>query len=143
MQYDQSQPQLPKRDEAYLKIWEIAQQHAQMRWAVMTFFMSVSFAIFGFSFQDNLPPSESLVLRIAGLLIYWFAVLLLLHFYRFTKFLRRYLIQMEETKQTNLDVQGKAAEARMAQMPFSTIGLVLYFGVIYTAGVLLLVWLHL
>jgi hypothetical protein len=143
MKNDQIQSQMPMQDETYLKIWEIEQEHMRMRWAVTTFFMSVSFAIFGFSFQEKLPSLEALALRVAGLLVYWFAVLLLLHFYRFTKFLRNYLIEMEKAQQTRLDVQGKATDARLAQKPFSTISLILGFGMIYTSGVLLLLWLGL
>ena len=38
-------------DEAYLKVLEFQQEKAKGRWSVATFFMSVSFAVFGFSFQ--------------------------------------------------------------------------------------------
>ncbi len=125
------------KDEAYLKIWEVDQEHVRMRWTVITFFMSVSFAIFGFSFQEKLISSESLALRIAALLVYWFAVLLLYHFYRFNRFLRNYMLMMEKEHQTSLDIQGKANDAHLAQKP-STTALVLGLGIIYTGGVLLL-----
>jgi len=143
MQSDLPQSQPPVSDETYLKIWEVEQAHANMRWTVITFFMSVSFAIFGFSFQEKLPLLEALTLRLAGLLVYWFAFMLLLHFYRFTRFLRSYLFTMENAQQTSLDLQSKAIEAHIAEKPFSTTRLILGLGVIYTLGVFLLLRLGL
>jgi hypothetical protein len=57
-------------DETYLKIWEIDQANTSTRWTVTTFFFSVSFAIFGFSFQAQLAYPIPTVARISGLIIY-------------------------------------------------------------------------
>src|SRR5258708_2360979 len=73
MDSDQSESPTKFDDDAYLKIWQVDQEHSKSRWTLTTFFMSVSFAILGFSFQDKLAPSTSLAIRISGLLIYWFA----------------------------------------------------------------------
>jgi hypothetical protein len=67
----QSQPKID--NETYLKIWQIEHEHERTRWTVITFFLSISFAIFGFSFQSKLAPTDVIALRIASLLIYWFA----------------------------------------------------------------------
>jgi hypothetical protein len=32
------------------------QEHTRTRWTVVTFFMSISFALFGLSFQNKLAP---------------------------------------------------------------------------------------
>src|SRR5689334_18874941 len=57
-------------DETYLKIWEIDQANTNTRWTVTTFFFSISFAIFGFSFQAQLAYPLPTVARISGLIIY-------------------------------------------------------------------------
>lgn len=40
-------------DDSNLKIWDIEQKHTGTRWTLMTFYLSVSFAIFGLSFQNK------------------------------------------------------------------------------------------
>jgi hypothetical protein len=142
MQPEYLESQLNIGDEIYLKIWEMEQEHARTRWTVVTFFMSVSFAIFGFSFQEKLS-SEAFAIRLGSLLIFWFSYILLLHFYRFTRFLRSYLINMENLKRTSIDLESKATEAIGARKRLSTLGLIFGFGVIYTTGVVLLVLLGL
>ncbi len=142
--YIQSQPQI--KDSTYLKIWQIEQAHQRTRWTVVTFFMSISFAILGFSFQSSMVRSESLAIRISGLLIYWFAYVLLVQFYSYTKFLRDYLLEMEKSGRTTFDIQSKIALAHISGSGSkrgsrkSTVRLILYFGLIYTFGVILL-WL--
>src|SRR5260221_8724469 len=100
MSSSQMQPQTQVKDSVYLKVWQTEQQHVRTRWIVVTFFLSISFAILGFSFQNKLSPSEALAIRISGLDIYWFAYILLLHFYAYTRFLRTYLIEMEKSGRT-------------------------------------------
>jgi len=132
-----AQPQI--KDGVYLKIWQAEQQHMRTRWTVVTFFLSISFAILGFSFQNKLSLSEALAIRISGLFIYWFAYALLLHFYAYTKFLRAYLIEMEKSGRTTLDIQSKAHTSRLgASKPLSTTKLLFFFGLIYTVGVIAL-----
>ncbi len=125
-----------------MKIWQADQEYLRTRWTVTTFFMSVSFAIFGFSFQAKLAPIDSLTLHIAGLMIYWFAIVMHLHFLQYSKFLRSYLLDMEKSGRTSLDIQGKTG----LEIPpntskwLSTMHLFFYFGALYTVGVVLL-WL--
>jgi len=135
------QRQILDGDDVYLQIWQTEQDHVRTRWTVITFFLSVSFAIFGFSFQAKLGLSQSIAIRIAGLLIYWFAFLLLLHFYEYTKFLRGYLVDMEKSGRTSLDIQSKADASNLgASKQLSTTRLLFLFGLIYTVGIITL-WL--
>lgn len=141
MNSNQMQPQTQVKDSVYLKIWQTEQQHVRTRWTVVTFFLSISFAILGFSFQGKFSPSEALAIRLSGLLIYWFAYVLLLHFYTYTKFLRTYLIEMEKSGRTTLDIQSKADLSHLGSSKLlSTTRLLFLFGLIYTVGVVVL-WL--
>ena len=134
-----SDPIQPKIDnETYLKIWQIEHDHERTRWTVVTFFLSISFAILGFSFQSKLAPTDVIALRITSLLIYWFAYALLQRFFIFTKILLAYLIEMEQSGRTDIDIHSKAKAAQPAKL--STINLILFFGLIYTVGIFLL-WL--
>jgi len=142
MSSDQVQSETQAENDAYLKIWQADQEHIRTRWTVTTFFMSVSFAIFAFSFQAGLVPSERPIIRFAGVLIYWFACLIHMHFYAYAKFLRTYMIEMEKSGRTTINIQGKAGILLPPNKTkwLSTIYLLAYFGLIYTAGVALL-WL--
>lgn len=141
MSGDQMQRQILDGDDVYLQIWQTEQEHVRTRWTVITFFLSVSFAIFGFSFQVKLDAPESIAIRIAGLLIYWFTFMLLLHFYAYTKYLRTYLVEMEKSGRTTLDIQSKADELNLgASKRLSTSRLLFLFGLIYTVGIIIL-WL--
>lgn len=141
MKSDQIQSQPHIKDGVYLKIWQTEQAHMRTRWTVVTFFLSISFAIFGFSFQNQLPRSEAVAIRISGLLIYWFAYILLLHFYAYSKFLRTYLVEMEKSGRTTLDIQSKADMLRVGfNKRLSTTRLLLLFGLIYSVGIIVL-WL--
>ena len=136
MSSNQIQSKAQVDDDTYLKIWQTEQEHQRTRWTVVTFFMSISFAILGFSFQSTLPHPESIALRICGLLIYWFACILLWQFYNFTKVLRAYLLEMEKTGQTTLDIQLKASKTFQGYIKLlSPINLIICFGVIYTIGI--------
>ncbi len=141
MSSGQMQRQILDGDDVYLQIWQTEQDHVRTRWTVITFFLSVSFAIFGFSFQVKLGVSQSIAIRIAGFIIYWFAYLLLLHFYAYTTFLRSYLIGMEKSGRTTLDIQSKADASKLgASKRLSTTRLLFLFGLIYTVGIITL-WL--
>ena len=127
-------------NDAYLRILQVDQEHSKSRWTLTTFFMSVSFAILGFSFQDKLAPSTSLAIRISGLLIYWFAFVLYQRFLDYNKVLRTYLLEMEKSGRTSFDIQGRtkvALQARSTKL-IGTGLLLMYFGLLYTAGVVLL-----
>ncbi len=141
MSSSQMQPQTQVKDSVYLKIWQTEQQHMRTRWTVVTFFLSISFAILGFSFQSKLSSPEALAIRISGLFIYWFAYMLLLHFYAYTKFLRTYLVEMEKSGRTTLDIQSKADLSHLGSSKLlSTTRLLFLFGLIYTIGIIVL-WL--
>src|SRR5262249_39280562 len=97
-------------DEIYLKIWEVEHSHTNTRWTNTSFFLTVSFAIFGFSFQaDKTQVSQTLIIvqRLVALAIYWFAFLLFWRFNDYTKFLRYYLKKMEEAGDVTLDLETK------------------------------------
>lgn len=149
MSSDRIQSQSQIKDSTYLKIWQIEQAHQRTRWTVVTFFISISFAILGFSFQSNLARPESLAIRVSGLFIYWFAYVLLVQFYDYTKFLRDYLMEMEKSGRTTFDIQSKVTLAHISGSGSkggkrkSTIRLILYFGLIYTFGIILLWFLGL
>ncbi len=138
MNSNQFQPQSKLKDSNYLKIWQSEQAYTRNRWNITTFFMGVSFAILGFSFQATLTPPASLAIRISGLLIYWFAYFLYLHFYRYTNFLRSYLLEMETSNRVTLDIESKAKSMLHPKKRLSTTHLLLVFGLIYTFGITLL-----
>jgi hypothetical protein len=131
------------RDELYLRIWELEQGHTGARWANTTFFFSVSFAIFGFSFQVGLAEPLPLGARLIALSIYWFAYLLFRRFNRYTALLRGYLYELERSGQTSVTVQSRArAELRAAgSSRTSATRLLGYFGLLYSLSVPLLWWL--
>src|SRR5437773_10238014 len=105
------QTPISDQDEAYLHIWQMEQEHGRHRWTLTTFFIGISFAIMGFSFQDKLSPTAIIALRVCGLLVYWFAYFLFLQLYDYGKFLRGYLIEMEKTGRSSLDLQTKTQNA--------------------------------
>lgn len=130
-------------DEVYLRIWELEQGHTTTRWTNMTFFLSVSFAIFGFSFQAGLAPPLPSGARLIALGIYWFAYVLFRRFNRYTSLLRGYLHDLEQGGQTSLRIQTLAlARLKKGQQRLVTsTRLLLYFGLLYTASVPILWWL--
>src|SRR5258708_14454989 len=104
--------------------------------------MSVSFAILGFSFQDKLAPSTSLAIRISGLLIYWFAYLMFQRFFDYNRVLRTYLLEMEKSGRTFFYIQGRTNVAlrALSNNLASSVLLLLYFGLLYIFGLVVL-WL--
>src|SRR5439155_6266336 len=96
-------------DEIYLKIWEVGHNITNTRWTNTTFFLTMSFAIFGFSFHaDNARASFAMLLieRLAAVGIYWFAFFLFLRFNDYTRFIRDYLGELEQN--TGLRLQSGA-----------------------------------
>lgn len=80
------------KDELYFKIWEREHSDMQARWTITTFFMSVSFAILGFSLQAKPTSTSALIAQsIVALAVYWFAYLLNKRLYYYTTFLRTQL----------------------------------------------------
>jgi hypothetical protein len=127
-------------EEKYFKIWTAEIEHTKTRWTVSTFFFSVSFAIFGFSFQAQLARPLPNIARISGLIIYWFAYLIFSRFNQYTIFLREYLKEMEEQEQVSVKLQTRllnSAKYKNKQRMSAT-NLLIYFGILYTLGVVAL-----
>lgn len=146
MQTEQLQRPTNFKEDAYWKIWQTEQEHMKTRWNNATFFMSVSFAILGFSFQNHLSPSDALAIRLSGLIIYWFAYILFLHFHNYTKLLRSYLKDMESSGYISFNFQTRADDVRRPgrrKFLLKSSRLLFYFGLLYTLGVILLSLLRL
>lgn len=116
-------------DHAYLEIWKADQEFIKTRWTITTFFMGGSFALFAYSFQ--IKPLGALAIRIFGLFIYWFAVLIDRHFYRHNKVLRDYLVYLEESGRTTLDLQSKIHERRKDKSHRSTDKFLMALGILF------------
>ncbi|MBV6622526.1 MAG: hypothetical protein KI793_06180 [Rivularia sp. (in: Bacteria)] len=141
---DQLTPVTLKTDlnaqEIYFKVWEREQEHTKTRWNVTTFFVSISFAIFGISLQTKNPSAPPIISHVAALAVYWFAFVLFWRFNSFTNYLRDYLRNMESSAIVNIDVQTKMDNTIHANRWISTFNLLFYFGVFYTVAVGLLWW---
>jgi len=126
---------LDKFNELYMRVWEWSSEHGRIRWTVVTFFMSVSFAIFGFSLHAGVKESLLIAQRAMAIAVYWFAYLVFMRFHKYTSFLRQYLREMEEQGKTDYDLQSKInGEMRPGAKWKSSEKLLLYFGLIYTIG---------
>jgi hypothetical protein len=127
-------------DEIYLRIWERQQEWTGTRWNIITIFLSVSFALFGLSFQGQTLTVASKVQRITALVIYWFTYFLFRRYSDWSMFLRTYLKNLETTNQTQLDLHTRWKIEK--QTPFrkwtSITKLVFYFGLLYTIAVVVL-----
>jgi hypothetical protein len=134
MASNQLQTQSKIEDDVYIKIWETEQEFVKTRWTVTTFFMSASFAILAFSFQEKLALPEILAIRFFSLLVYWFAYAMYLQFFAHTTALRTYLLDMETSGRTTLDIQSKVS-TRANKKPIPTSRFLLCFGLIYTIGI--------
>ena len=123
------------KDELYLKIWEIEQQHSGKRWTITTFFLGISFAILGFSFQVEKVQVPLLPQYIASITSYWFAYILFVRLNDYTKFLRNYLSELETLDHVSIKVQAKTRAFMKKRRHLSTTKLLLYFGIMYTVGI--------
>jgi hypothetical protein len=79
----------------YLTLFQADLTHTTIRWTVTSFFMGISFALLGFSFQTSFSFISALAIRVSAIAIYWFAYILYLHYYDYNVFLRDYLLKME------------------------------------------------
>ena len=131
-------------DELYLKAWDIEQAHSNKRWSITTFFLGISFAILGFSFTNDQTQVPLFVPYAAAIISYWFSYLLFVRLNDYTKFLRGYLTRLEESGQVSFSVQGETSTFMKSRQRWSTTKLLLYFGVFYTGGIIVLaIWLTL
>ena len=129
-------------EELYFKLWEREQEHTKTRWNVTTFFISTSFAIFGFSLQSKNLSVLPIISHSVALAIYWFAFVLFWRFNSFTNCLRDYLREMEVAEQVKIKAQTRVEQKMRGQYSrwLSTLNLLLYFGIIYTMAIALLWW---
>jgi hypothetical protein len=116
----------------YLKIWDIEQRHTTTRWTLMTFFLSVSFAIFGLSLQNRDLGVPLFMSQGIAIVIYWFAYLLFRRFNDFNEYLRGKLMQLEENEQTSLNLQIEFKQFQRRKKRLSATQLLLGFGFLYT-----------
>jgi len=131
-------------DEVYLKIWDIEQKHTTTRWTLMTFYLSVSFAIFGISLQNKDLPVPLFIPQAVAVGIYWFAYLLFRRFNDFNKFLRHKLMQLENNGQTSLHLQNESKQFLKKTKKLSASNLVFGFGILYTlAGIVISLYVQL
>ena len=138
----QTSPNGKPLDDSYLEIWKIEQEHTRTRWTVATFFFSVSFAVFGLSFQsqETTTLTASHIQRLVGASFYWFAYLQFLLFNRYTIYLRKQLKKMEESNLVTFHFQTEASKSMYPGFArlFTATRLLLYFGLLYTIGTVLL-----
>ncbi len=128
-----------KLNDLYLRVWEWSSEHGRIRWTVATFFIGISFAIFGFSFRAEVKQPLLLAQRFTAIGIYWFAYALFMRFHKYTSFLRKYLRELEEQGKTDYNLQTKIDEEMEPGRKWkSSERLLLYFGLIYTVGMILI-----
>jgi hypothetical protein len=129
-------------DEVYATIWKVEQDHNRTRWTVTTFFLGLSFAIFGFSFRENISGNPLIphIQRATGLVLYIFAVILFGQFQRYTNILREKLSALEEKKGLSFNLQRYATEKMYGGLRgwFSAEKLLIGFGGLYLLSVVLL-----
>jgi len=139
MEANQNQLQTEVKNDDYLTVWQIEQEHVRARWTIATFFIGISFAVFGYSFQNSLAHPSALAIRISALFIYWFGYFTFIVYNGQTKFLRAYLLDMEISRRTTLDIQTKARAKKIyaSRGIIGVHGLLLAFGVIYILSIAL------
>lgn len=126
-------------NEIYLKVWDTEQRHTKTRWTVYTFFASISFAIFGLSFQNKLNYPTPTIMRFSGMIIYWFAYLLFRRFFFYSLFLRNCMEKLSEA--TSLDIEHQKADFYKTEgfsKHLTTKRLLLFLGILYTIALVLL-----
>jgi protein-S-isoprenylcysteine O-methyltransferase Ste14 len=137
------------QNEVYFQVWRIEQEHSRTRWTVTTFFLSVSFAILGLSFDPKNYESGLNILglslpdvqRIIGVSVFWFGYFLFRQFDRYTQFLRSRLKEMEKQELVNYTFQSDARDFMHFKIraAFTASRLLFYFGILYT-GVVFVLW---
>ncbi|NER82518.1 MAG: hypothetical protein F6K42_23750 [Leptolyngbya sp. SIO1D8] len=126
----------PNKNDLYMKIWEAEQKHVNTRWTVTTFFLSISFAIFGISLQVDGSTIPIIVPQLVAVSIYWFTYVLFLRFKDYTNFLRSCLVEIENAQNIDLDLQAKAKSFMKSSNRLSVTAtqLLFYFGLAYTVA---------
>jgi hypothetical protein len=133
-------------NDIYLKIWAQQQESVKQRWSVITFFFTISFAIFGFSLQiENLNhPIAGTFQRIAAVVIYWFTYLIYRQYSDWSGFLRKQLEKIESEHHVIVPLQFEWQKySKGIRQWFFIKNLLLYFGLLYTLStILLFYWFH-
>lgn len=131
-------------NEFYMRIWEKQQDIAISRWSIITFFMSVSFALFGLSLQSGTaatssPTLAATVQRLIGLSIYWFSYFLYRRYSAWSHFLRAYLQELEAAGKTTIQLQTRSNSYMAGLGKASSINrLLFFFGLLYLLMVIIL-----
>ena len=138
-----SSDETKNKDEAYFKIWDIEQRHTSTRWTLLTFFFSVSFAIFGVSMKSDSSLLPLYVTMLIAVAIYWFTYALFLRFNDFTTYLRSRIKEMEDQGLVSLDLQTKIGPYMDERKRISATRLILLFGILYTiAGIAISIFFY-
>ena len=116
----------------YLKILELEQSFIKLRWSIVTFFITVSFAIFSFSMQGKVEVVPAYLQQILAIFVYWFSFFIHVLLHKYTDFLRNYLKSMEENKETTLKLRTEAEKYLSKKLLISITQLLVILGVIYT-----------
>ncbi|MEW6131293.1 MAG: hypothetical protein AB1757_29965 [Acidobacteriota bacterium] len=121
--------------ELYFTIWKAEHDHTKTRWTVTTFFIGISFALFGVSIRGEKSIVPFWVGIIAALVIYWFAFVVFLRFNEYTRLMRAYLRQLEDSGKIALSFQSQTDEKMRGKRKWlrSASTLLFTFGVLYTA----------
>jgi len=123
-------------DSAYLKIWEVKQEHSRTLWTVTILFLGVSFAVLCFSFADY---SITNVQKIVSVMLYWLAYVIFCRFYTYNSILEAQLKRMETEKQVTFcfeSDENQMVKSRLGKLLTPARMLFLY-GMLYSAVVLL------
>jgi hypothetical protein len=144
----------PNINDVYLKIWAQQQESVKQRWNVITFFFTISFAIFGFSLRNPDPnpplagtfqsfPAAGLLQRITAVVIYWFAFMIYRQYSDWSAFLRKQLEKIESEHKVLVPLQSEWQRYSKGIRKFLLVkNLLLYFGLLYTLStILLFFWL--
>ena len=120
----------------YLKVLEIEQSFIKLRWSIVTFFITVSFAIFSFAMQGKIIGVPLSLQQVLAILVYWFAFLIHITMHTYTDFLRDYLKKMEDKNETTLKLRSEANEYLAKNSFISITKLLVLLGIIYTLIIL-------
>ena len=125
--------------EFYITFCHCIMDLIRTRWFIATFFIGISFIIFGFSFKISNTNLSIVFMHFSALLIYWFAFILYSTFNRYINFIVKYLINMEESKKVDINFQTNLQEFMRMQskIPF-TLRFLFWFGIFYTLIVLVI-----
>lgn len=117
--------------QVYLKTIEYKRSIGTTQWTVMSIFVTASELVIAFSFQgDNqFEPFNALLIRVFGLLIYWFGYTLFARYRALNEVVSQYLISLE--KENNFEFQ-KSLQESFHKKGLPTKKLLVLFGILYS-----------